>query len=473
MSATTIALPGAVVPGAVGWIQARLPLLFLAYALPAVIVLSVAMAPFQVADELAHTLRADQIAQGKLIADRTGGVVSGPLADYGTLYRTFYFHPEAKQSVALARLSATIDWSGPDRWENFQNTAQYGPWLYAPQAIGLLLGQAIGLTVPQSVVVARLANGLAACLVAFLALRICRRGRGLMFATLLLPMTLSQLGSASQDALLITLSLLAVAVASRTLDERRPASLAEFTLFAAILVATMMARPAQIALALLLPAFVGRHDPRRIGKLLVGGAAAALIAAWIPILAELVPPLSPELSPGRQLALIIAHPLLLPTVMANSFAKDGWFLFGTLVGRLGWLDMPMPDAYLIAAGIALALALIAPGNRGPAWWPGILGVATFVALTTAVCGAIYLSWTPVGQSTINTLQGRYILPALPLLAWPVPAYGWRLERLLAPSWYAVALFPLASLALLPGVIMDRYYGSWPMMAASIKALLLP
>jgi hypothetical protein len=30
-----------------------------------------------------------------------------------------------------------------------------------------------------------------------------------------------------------------------------------------------------------------------------------------------------------------------------------------------------------------------------------------------------------------------------------------------------------TLAVLPGVIMERYYGSWPVMAASLKLLLLP
>jgi hypothetical protein len=37
----------------------------------------------------------------------------------------------------------------------------------------------------------------------------------------------------------------------------------------------------------------------------------------------------------------------------------------------------------------------------------------------------------------------------------------------------VLLFPVLTLAALPGVIMERYYGSWPVMAESLRALLLP
>lgn len=137
------------------------------------------------------------------------------------------------------------------------------------------------------------------------------------------------------------------------------------------------------------------------------------------------------------------------------------------------MDTPMPQAYYLAAGLALALALLAPGNRGPGWWPGLLGLTTLLALTIAACGALYLSWSAVGPATINTLQGRYILPALPLLAWAVPGWGRRLDRRLAALWYPVLLFPVVSLAVLPGVVMERFYGSWAIMAESLQALLLP
>ena len=62
---------------------------------------------------------------------------------------------------------------------------------------------------------------------------------------------------------------------------------------------------------------------------------------------------------------------------------------------------------------------------------------------------------------------------LPLLAWAIPECGPRLERVLAPTWYPVLLFPLMTLAVTPVVIMERYYGSWTVMAESLKALLLP
>lgn len=458
--------------GTAGFIQSKIHWLFLIYAVPAVIYLSFVMAPFQVADELAHVLRADQISHGKLISGRFGGAVEGGLVAFGELYQNMWFHSEVKQTVALADQAGKIKWTGPKDNVNFQNTAQYGPLLYIPQAIGLLLGRLTGLSVAQSVVLARLVNGLVACLLGYFALTICRRGRALTFATLLLPMTLSQFGSASQDALIIGLSLLAVSIVSRVVTDRRPAGTGEFALVAFIVMATTLARPSQVALALLLPALVTWRDPAWSKKAVITAVAAVLIGVWMHLLATLMPPVPSNLSASIQLGHLLAHPLRLPTVMANSLITNYRWLSETVIGYLGWTDTIMPTWYYKATLFMLVLALVAPGNRGFQFWPGLLVVATLAGLVTGTCFALYLSWTPIDQPTINGLQGRYILPVLPLLAWPIPEYGPRLERALTFAWWPVLVFPVVSLAVLPGVIMERYYGSWSVMTSSIEVLLL-
>jgi uncharacterized membrane protein len=454
-------------------VETKLPWLFLIYALPAVMVLAIIMAPFQVADELANIERADQLSRGKMISDRLGGTIDGSWVVIGALYQNMQFHPEVKQTVALAHEAGAIRWSGSQDHVNFQGTAQYGPFLYLPQAIGVALGRLIGLSLAQTLVAVRVINGFAACVVGFLALSICKRGRALTFATLLLPMTLSQFSSASQDALLISLSILAVAMASRALTRQRPASTAEFVVFAFIVVATTMARPPQFALAFLAPAFVGRRDPDWGSKGLIAAVAIVTVICWMRILSDLTPPVPPELSLAGQSQRLLADPLILPAVMTNYFAHTGVWLLETLVGYLGWTDTQMPNWYYLTAAGALVIAMTAPGNRGSVLWPSTMALLTFGALLTAVSAALYITWTPLGEATIRGIQGRYILPVLPLLAWVVPEYTPRVERTLTPIWYPILLFPLITLAVTPVIIMERYYGgSWQVMAQSIKALLL-
>jgi uncharacterized membrane protein len=451
--------------------EKRLAWLFLAYALPAVIFHSIVMAPFQVADELSHVFRADQIRGGTLVSTRLGGMVDGGLVAYGAPYQKMWFHPEVKQTAALAREVGAMRWTETPEVASFFNTAQYGPVLYLPQAIGIAIGQQWGFSIARTVVLARLANALVACFIGFWAISICRRGQLLMFAVLLFPMTLSEIGSASQDALIITLSLLAVAIASRALAEGRPASVGEFALFAFIVVATTIARPTQIALVLLAPAYFRRTDSAWLGKVLIGLVAGVPIVYWYSLLGELMPPWPTGVSVSDQFDYLLHYPLALPSAIANSFAANGTWYSKTVVGYLGWTDAPMPGWYYLLAGIVCALALAASSNRGPVGWPSLVAVLTFGALLGAQFGALYLTWTPVAKATIDGFQGRYLLPVLPLLGWMVPAPGSRFERAVGLARWAVLLFPLVTLGVLSQVLMNRYYGSWAGMAEALQALL--
>jgi uncharacterized membrane protein len=238
-------------------------------------------------------------------------------------------------------------------------------------------------------------------------------------------------------------------------------------------VATTAARPSQFALTLLTPALMRRQDPEWKTKALIGGVAIAAVICWMHILAGLVPPLAPELNPAHQIHSLLAHPLLLPAAMTNYFrTNDVWFPM-TVIGYLGWTDAIMPMWYYVAAAGLVLLALVAPQNRGRALWPGTLALITFAALLTLLSAALFVSWTPVGEVTIAGMQGRYILPVLPLLAWAIPEYDMRTERLLMGTWYPVLLFPLLTLVVTPTAIMTRYYGSWGAMADSLKIFLRP
>jgi uncharacterized membrane protein len=191
------------------------------------------------------------------------------------------------------------------------------------------------------------------------------------------------------------------------------------------------------------------------------------------VIARLMPRWPEGVSVAGQFDHLLAHPFSLPAAMAYTASARGMEVLRSAVGIMGWVDTPMPPWYFWAAAIVLAFAVVAPGNRGAWPRPALLAMVTIIAFVMALCGALYVSWTPVAAQRIEGLQGRYFLPILPLLAWAVPEDGRRLERLQELAWYPVLLFPLVTLAVLPGVIVERYYGSWSMLAETLPALLLP
>jgi uncharacterized membrane protein len=446
--------------------------LFLVYALPTVLLLSVIMAPFQVADEYAHAYRADEVSRGKLISSRGGGDVDGALFFFSELYFDMPFHVDVKQTVEKARKVAALNWGMPDHNASYNNTAQYGPLLYLPQAVGIWSGKTIGLTPAWTILCARLINGFAAAFIGFIALRLCRRGRALMFTTLLLPMTMSEFASVSQDALIISLSILAGALVSRVAAEQRPVRTLEFSLIVFIVVATTLARISQIALAAVCIAGVRWPDLFWRRKLAIGLIGLVCIGVWMIILPEL---LQMPLDKGRaheQFEILLRDPLVALVALWKSLCQNSSWLYQTVVGRLGWVDTALPHWYYSVSIGALVCAWLAPGNGRPYRVPAAIGLVTFALMLVAIGVALFVSWTDPGKSTIDGLQGRYMLPVLPLLAWASPIYRADVARVFSPTWLVVVVFPLVSISVLPGTIMSRYYESWSQMGAALKAMYL-
>jgi uncharacterized membrane protein len=334
-----------------------LPSLYLVVALPAIVLFSTIMAPVQVADEFSHAMRADQMSRGTMLK-RIGGTVDGGIATYGHIFDELYFHPERKVSEVMAVLAGKVRFNLPDSDENFQNTAQYGPLLYIPDAVGITTGKAMGWTVAHTLLLTRILNGFVSAAIAFAALRILRHGKALAFTILLLPMSLSTFGSASQDAPLIALTILASAILSRAVDERRLATDGELALFLAIVIATTMARPSQLTLLALLPAMSGwRQSPWR-PKVALLAVTLVVIVLWVVTLRVwLMPPTPPEWNVADQFRIIATKPWSLPLALLRSLADNWVDLWVSVIGKFGWYDTPLPKWVGTVGALACAPAL--------------------------------------------------------------------------------------------------------------------
>jgi uncharacterized membrane protein len=450
-----------------------LPSLYVVVALPAIVLFSIIMAPVQVADEFSHTMRADQISRGTMLK-RIGGTVDGGIATYGHIFDELYFHPERKVSEVMAVRAGKVRFNLPDSDENFQNTAQYGPLLYIPGAVGITTGKAMGWTVAHTLLLTRILNGFVSAAIAFAALRILRHGKALAFTILLLPMSLSTFGSASQDAPLIALTILASAILSRAVDERRLATDGELALFLAIVIATTMARPSQLTLLTLLPAMSRwRQSPWR-PKVALLAVTLVVIVLWIVTLRVwLMPPTPPEWNVADQFRIIVTKPWSLPLALLRSLADNWVDLWVSVIGKFGWYDTPLPKWVGTVGALACLCAALAGGNRPPYLRPALWSLLTFGAMTLAIAAALYMSWTPVGNATVHGLQGRYFLPILPLLGWLVPPFSSRIATVVSPLWIVIFAFPVMALLVAVGTLMDRYYGSWADMQIALTMLLLP
>lgn len=420
---------------------------YLALALVACIGFLLVVPPMKVPDEPHHFLRISQLAAGNLLGgpDRSGVGPSGGLVDPGVIRFIHALEPvsPSRPLTPAADLAArAVVWGGPATFAAFPNTAAYAPGFYLPQVLGVALGRTTGLTVQASYTLGRWLAAAATFMLGAVALWQARRGRVLIAICLGLPMTLFLAASVSQDGPLIAAGGLLAALLSRIAVEARASR--AMRLGVALLLASMaLARTpyALLSLVVLLSPWRALFGGWR--AMLVPALALGLALAW----SSQVDPLGvrwmrpdDDLDAGRQLALLLREPGAVPRIAWTTLKADAQRLVNESIGVLGWLNLVLPKWAYQSACAAIGLAILAAGadernRQRPLAHLGVLAI--LLGVTGAMFAANYLSWTPVGADRVEGMQGRYVLPLLPLLALVMPPLtdGWR--------WLAAAAGPAA------------------------------
>ena len=196
----------------------RLPHLYLLFALPLTTLLCFLTAPFFGPDESAQSLRAISLSHGHLIEQmgpkEPGGdidanvvLVMDGVDDIRMAWEpnasNFHDRPWGPMRAQPQQRLAAIRWAHHIMWEPFGNTAVYPPLLYFPSITGWRIGEALSLTVFDSMRLARLFCSLTAIALGWLALRLCACSRWILLPFLILPSTLFLNATASQDAILL------------------------------------------------------------------------------------------------------------------------------------------------------------------------------------------------------------------------------------------------------------------------------
>jgi hypothetical protein len=480
-------------------VQRRHATLFILFALPLGITL-VALVPLgQVPDEPSHAMRATSLWRGALIGHREtvatgdGSVLprGGVIADISIFIaaRTEFPDGASKVTQSTLRAARAMRWQTPPLFVSIGPIAGYLPVFYVPASLAMAATKAVGFGPYNAAVAGRLVNLLCYLVLGAAALLLARRGRSLLLATLLLPISLYLAASLSEDGVMIATSCLAAAVATRSWEGSRGARLAAFVLILCIVVA----KPPYLPLAvLLLPPFPGAGGWREAAPSLlrrcglVGIIAVAAVAwlAWashdvtapfwrMPSEAGLHEPgpLWPGPRPANiqaidqaaQTTVLLARPSLLVTLPVQTLIGDLWRWRET-IGVLGLLSVMLPNGFYLVWVIAIAAAFLAdltsPNRTAERrrWLEPPLLLAACVAAVLAIYLSQYLAWTPVGAERIEGPQGRYLTPLIPLVAVALPRFALPFGRAIRLGG---TLMPAVAAAIgafvIPATIVAFYY----------------
>jgi len=330
------------------------------------------------------------------------------------------FHRENKQDPkrVIELLHQPLD---PQRreWAAFTNTAVYSPVPYLPQAAGIFIARAFGLSPIAMTYAGRVSNLLVWACCGYICLRLLPVGHWTVALLALMPMTLYEVGSLSADASALAYSFLLIALCLRYALSEQPRigarKLVPIFIVAILLSLSKTAYTPLVFLFLLIP-------PARLGgpryfwtvALLLFAAAFGAGAAWPQMIHASDYSIVPGASFARQLANLRAHPSV-----ALSFGSK-WFSIGflcSMVGKIGWYDTGIPRWLSFAwLFILLGVSLI-DGSRDKLLMLRqkllMAAVAYFTMLTMALL--VFLMFTQAGSDEVKGLQARYLIPLSPLL----------------------------------------------------------
>lgn len=431
--------------------------------------------PYQGADEPNHLYRAYAISTGVWYPDTTtarrGGQVPESLLAMFDTYQHVRWYAQAKTSFdSLPQFAALPLAPQHTRFVDYPNTAVY-PWpVYAPATVGILVARTFNFSTLATLRAARLAGLFTWLAAAAFALWLLPAWRRLFVALLLLPMVVWTHATVSADTLTNSVAVVAMAYLLRlAYGSHQPLRSSHLVglLLAGVTLATMkLVYVPILLLAVLIPA---KRFTNWGGKWLVAAAVAGLTVAtlfyWSHQSQAVYLPYEDyavEFREGldlpswahvpRHQAMIVRAPHRLFRAAGNSLSTAGpMFVQGT-IGTFGWLDTYLP-IWLVAFGYVYLFALAAMGCP-PSWWHKLAILVGVVACYLLVIFSQMLSWEPVGTHIVGTVQGRYLVPFVPLFFLLFTA-NWRPA---GRRW----LLPLGSLLLLSAstyIIYQRYYVS--------------
>lgn len=104
-------------------------------------------------------------------------------------------------------------------------------------------------------------------------------------------------------------------------------------------------------------------------------------------------------------------------IFANTLINNAEYYIQTLIGRrLGWLEITIHEYIITGFLIVLLLECFREKEQYIIKTKERICYAVIAGLISlAVVAAMWLAWTPISYSTVQGVQGRYFLPAIPLI----------------------------------------------------------
>lgn len=426
--------------------------------------------PFQSPDEFEHIKRAYLLTKGEIIlktkkGQSTGGEIDSGLLEYMGHYEQYPFNPSKKITADDTKAVSQIEWKNNEAFGPVYSIASYFPGLYFPQALGLLVGKKLNLTLAKSYYLSRFFAILAACILLFYSAYLFSPSP-FVFAILFLSMSLYQYASASLDGVATSTFICILSIFFYTLLNREKSSgnLAVLMGFCIFLLTASRVH----ALPVLFLAFYSCYLTKNYKYLFAGILPAILTGFWLyfSIKNTYDSRIINTISSVEILQYYKTHIAEFFKVFFATYTNSDylWFYVRSALGNLGWGDWPQGQFDRITYySLGFMLLLIAYLSTSFAEIQKIkfirIAFLSFGVMSIFIISiSLLIGWTTHPAIYIEGIQGRYFHLPLLFLAYSIVNFkDISVTNKECFSYAVLFVFITFSFSITCNLILQRYY----------------
>lgn len=394
--------------------------------------------PFQSPDEFNHFYRALQMAEGQYLPlkqeDRLGGYVPLSVRKFVLPYSNAALNLKYVLKKEEIDESLKVKYSTRDSvFYDYPNTALYSPISYLPHVIAINVLKRYDVTVSTLYYGARYFTFLVWLVAMFFVIKMMPFGKWLTTLLLLLPMNVYITNSFSADTATNIIALLFIAYVLKLSFQEKKITYLNLTLLLGLITLLAFAKVVYIGLVLLLIVIPKKQFDNKwkhiigIGILFI--AAFIITYLWSNKVLEFYTPYSnynPKFKDGiclsncanyyLQKEYIMHHKMYFLNVVYHSIVDHPITYFNGYIGLFGNMDIFISKKFIyISYLVILFVALFERNKRMPTILMRVVFVvAAFLAFIFLLLSQ-HLTWDCVGEGIVDLIQGRYLIPIIPLL----------------------------------------------------------
>lgn len=395
----------------------KLENIFLILAIPLGILYLVGIPMGSNPDEYNHFSRVYEISRGQLITELNDNNDAGALAPIEIVENSLKT-AETKYSDIIESIKTPN--SGEKVFHGFYNTALYSFVSYLPIIIGVFIGRILNSPIVLTGYLGRICNLISWIVIMYFAIKKLPYFKEFLMFIALIPITIAEATAITADGFTFAMSCLFISyIFSLMYKKEEKISLKDNIILLSLTIIISLCKIVYLPLCLLLLLIPNeKYDSKKkkyitnIGIILI---SVIINLIWLKIASRFLVKLNPGVNSHDQLIYILSNPFRYLQILFNSLSSECEAYIFSMFGRSVAGTGATSTIYLFACICIFVNLILKTKENKSSYFEKLLVILIMIAITGLMFTSLYMQWTPVGNSKVDGVQGRYFLPYISLL----------------------------------------------------------